>query len=244
MYGKAHFCSLGSVFSSEIIEIWKQNILKQDIGYYYNAPLIARIGMAFYESIGNNELKNEYYKNANRHNERVREICFPYISPIDLIISLLDTIWNKGCKRAIFEGNKAFAGLVRVLSENSSIEPHQDIFKRDSLTAFNDNPIKEQIAFNCFLSTAEDGGEMELWDYKPSDEEYVKLAHKDEKLSYGLDRSKVGAPTMTYTPKIGEIVLFNAGYLHAVSPVRKGQRLTLSSFIGVVDKSDELVIWS
>ncbi|RAX56809.1 hypothetical protein CCZ01_08495 [Helicobacter monodelphidis] len=65
-YGKPHFCSLGCMFGEKIINSWKENVLKQEIGHYHNAPLIARIGMAYYESVGNAILKNEYYKNANK----------------------------------------------------------------------------------------------------------------------------------------------------------------------------------
>ncbi|RAX56808.1 hypothetical protein CCZ01_08490 [Helicobacter monodelphidis] len=151
----------------------------------------------------------------------IKNITFPYISPIDYIISYLDIIWNGGCKRAIFEDHKAFSGLVRVLGEDSSIEPHQDIFRRDDYELWQKLPIKEQIAFNCFLSVADEGGEMELWDLKPSDEEYKNLQHKDEKLSYGLDRNKISFKSIDYKPKLGEIVLFNAGYLHAVKRVKR-----------------------
>lgn len=190
LYGQAHFCSLGCVFDENIISFWKENVLRQEIGYHHNAPLVARIGMAYYESVGNTILKDKYYKDANKNNFLIKNITFPYISPIDYIISYLDIIWNKGCKRATFKNHKAFSGLIRVLNENSSIEPHQDIFRRDDYGLWQSLPIKEQIAFNCFLSVADEGGEMELWDYKPSDEEYKKLQHKDEKLSYGLDRDK------------------------------------------------------
>ncbi|MCX2683842.1 hypothetical protein OQH60_08195 [Campylobacter sp. MIT 21-1685] len=116
--------------------------------------------MAYYESVGN--VEKEYYKNANKNNLLIKNICFPYISLIDYIISYLDIKWNKGCKRAVFENKKTFSGLVRVLSKDSSIEPHQDIFKRDDYRLWQDLSIKEQIAFNCFLSIADDGGEMEL----------------------------------------------------------------------------------
>ena len=36
------------------------------------------------------------------------------------------------------------------------------------------------------------------------------------KLNYGLDRSKISLPYTTYKPKLGEIVLFNPRYVHAV----------------------------
>ena len=75
-----------------------------------------------------------------------------------------------------------------MLTENSSIEPHQDIFKRDDEITLNDNgQIKEQIAFNFFLDNAEDGGEIELWNWKPSDDEYRKFQHTNIKLNYGIE---------------------------------------------------------
>lgn len=74
-----------------------------------------------------------------------------------------------------------------MLKENSSIEPYQDIFKRDDESIWNDNgQIKEQIAFNFLLDNAE---EMEPWNWKPNDEEYKKFQHTNIKLNYGLDRS-------------------------------------------------------
>lgn len=85
---------------------------------------------------------------------------------------------------------------------------------------------------------------MELWNFKPSDEEYRNLQHKDEKLSYGLDRNKISFESIEYKPKLDEIVLFNAGYLHAVKRVKRGNRLTMSSFIDVIDTSNEVFIWS
>lgn len=100
--------------------------------------------------LGNATLKNQYYKDANKNNFLIKDVTFPCISPIDYIISYLDIVWDEGCKRAIFENHKAFSGLIRVLSENSSIEPHQDIFRRDDYRLWQNLLIKEQISFNCF----------------------------------------------------------------------------------------------
>ncbi|MCX2683841.1 hypothetical protein OQH60_08200 [Campylobacter sp. MIT 21-1685] len=35
-YGQAHFCSLGCVFDEKVINFWKENVLKQEVGYYHN----------------------------------------------------------------------------------------------------------------------------------------------------------------------------------------------------------------
>ncbi|HEB9286359.1 TPA: 2OG-Fe(II) oxygenase [Campylobacter coli] len=84
---------------------------------------------------------------------------------------------------------------------------------------------------------------MELWNWKPNDDEYRKFQHTNIKLNYGLDRSKISLPYTTYKPKLGEIVLFNPRYVHAVKKVNKGIRLTISCFLGV-NKNEELVVWS
>ena len=60
LYGKPCFYSLGCIFDEKIINYWKQNILKEKLGHYHNAPLIAKIGMAYYETIHNEKLKKDY----------------------------------------------------------------------------------------------------------------------------------------------------------------------------------------
>ena len=80
------------------------------MGHYHNAPLIAKIGMAYYETINNEKLKKEYFENAKYWNDILRNACFSYISPIDYIISLFYIIWNKGCKRAVLIIEKHLQG--------------------------------------------------------------------------------------------------------------------------------------
>ena len=92
LYGKPCFYSLGCIFNEKIINYWKQNILKEKLGHYHNAPLIAKIGMAYYETINNEKLKKEYFENAKYWNDILRNACFSYISPIDYIISLFDIL--------------------------------------------------------------------------------------------------------------------------------------------------------
>lgn len=245
LHDKAHIVSLKSSYDEELSSQLADKILtKMEIGYYDNAPRIGRIGTAFFESINSNEKREFYYKNAPRWNSELKDACFPIVSPINYLISELDNNWTPGAKTATFKEHKMFSGLARIFKEGSSAEPHQDIFLRDAPELYSDFPIKEQLAFNIYLSVPENGGEVEIWNWRATDAEFHDLRNQDPDLSYGMDRSKIRKPDVVYKPKKGDILLFNPRNVHAVAPSFGTQRLTISTFIGYSGDDKELVLWS
>ncbi|MGY0400322.1 MAG: hypothetical protein ACWIPH_10500 [Ostreibacterium sp.] len=90
---------------------------------YVNAPNIGRVGMAFYETIDDPQCRLAYYSQAETNNRWLRDLFFPFISPIDYLKSALDITWSGGCHLAVFE-QKMFAGLLRIFSQGASAEPH------------------------------------------------------------------------------------------------------------------------
>ena len=78
--------------------------MKQNIAEFEYLALIVN----YNEFLDKTILKKEYFENAKYWNDILRNACFSYISPIDYIISLFDIIWNKGCKRAVFNNRKTF----------------------------------------------------------------------------------------------------------------------------------------
>ncbi len=136
------------------------------------------------------------------------------------------------------------AELARIFKEKSSAEPHQDVLLKDDAKLCNLLNIREQIAFNTYLSLPEEGGELELWNWKPTEEEYKKFIHADPNLSYALDRDKIKPPVITYKPKLGEFLLFNPRFIHAVRPSHGLQRLSISAFIGYSGNNEKLTVWS
>ncbi|MEX0446412.1 2OG-Fe(II) oxygenase [Xenorhabdus sp. SGI246] len=245
LHGEAKIVSISSSYDHEISsKISKQILNRMNIGYYENAPKIGRIGMAFFESIDSMEKRDFYYKNANKWNFELRDACFPYLSPISYLLSELDTSWVKGAKLATFKGNKMFSGLARIFKDGSSAEPHQDIFLRDAPELNKHFPIKEQLAFNIYLDVPEKGGEIELWNWKATDQEFHNFQNKNPDLAYGMDREKIRKPDIVYKPKKGEILLFNPRNVHAVAPSNGTPRLTISTFIGYSSDNEELVLWS
>ncbi|MBP9722933.1 MAG: hypothetical protein KBD64_07230 [Gammaproteobacteria bacterium] len=163
-------------YSLEACEIVTNNFLKSNlVENYINAQNIGRIGMAFYEVQENIDLLQKYYEVAKINQELIRNCFFPYVSPIDMLMIDLNKIWTAGCRLENLHGDIMFAGLLRVLDENAPIHPHQDILRRDAKTALNAYTIKNQLAANIYLNMPEKGGELELWGYGCSDEEYKNL---------------------------------------------------------------------
>ncbi|MBV5301008.1 MAG: 2OG-Fe(II) oxygenase [Methylococcales bacterium] len=243
--GCVHIVSLDSPYTGEMLHSIKNNILHQmHISAYANAPQIKRVGMAYFESIADPEKRNFYYKNAEKWNREIRDACLPFHSPIDYMIFELDIAWPAGCKRAIFNGHKMFSGLTRIFPEGVAAEPHQDILRRDALEIFEKLKISEQIAFNLYVDVPENGGELELWNWVPTDEEFIKYQHHESNLAYGIDRSKIHNSSIIYKPKAGEMLFFNPKFVHAVRPALKGERIAIASFIGYVDGNTELMAWS
>lgn len=245
LHGEAKIVALNSRYDEYLAASLSDKILTQmEVGYYDNAPRIGRIGMAFFESINSHEKRDFYYENASKWNDNLRDACFPLMSPISFLLSELDNQWAPGAKLASFKGNKMFSGLARIFKDGSSAEPHQDIFLRDAPELYPDFPIDEQLAFNIYLDVPEKGGEIELWNWKATDEDFTRYQNKNPDLAYGMDRSKLKEPDLVYKPKKGDVLIFNPRNVHAVAPSFGTKRLTISTFIGYSGVDKELVLWS
>lgn len=213
-------------------------------GFYANAPDIGRVGMAFYECIKNANRQEDYFQNALTNMAKMREIAFPYLSPFDLFRLTLDEVWPHGASLARINSQRAFAGLARVFSPPSGAMPHQDILFRDAPSDPVAAALEGQLAMNVYLQEANEGGEIELWDWIPTEEEHERLRHSDPRYAYGLNPSLIRAPDHVIRPKKGELILFHPWNVHAVRPVKSGIRVTWSCFVGFTDAKTPLVYWS
>lgn len=211
-------------------------------GTYVNAPLIGRVGQAFFECQNDPLSLARYQKKALVWMKEMRKLLHPHTSPIDRLKIELDEVWENGCKLATLGGNKMFAGLVREFKAGSYAEPHCDVFAWDIDT--NDKTsIDNQLAANVYLETPVAGGELVLWDEWPTRSEYNAIKTDG---SYGVDRAKISSPTIVINPIVGDLIIFNPMRIHAVEVIEAGTRVTWTSFIGSSDRkaTDPLVIWS
>ncbi|KAL4877900.1 hypothetical protein BJY04DRAFT_121749 [Aspergillus karnatakaensis] len=147
------------------------------------------------------------------------------------------------------EQKSYFAGLLRLI--NSSALIHADYGPFDA-PGWEIGSITAQLSWNILLREVE-GGECVIyrrfWQGKSDDERFRQPAP-----GYGYRRESVdGVECQVVKPERGELTLFNSRNFHEVRAVdvARGERYTVSSFIGVLpvkreDGGDgvEIILWS
>jgi hypothetical protein len=200
-----------------------------DLDHYELAPEIGKLGSPYYDSVGNSELECQYWRQAPDWNQKLRQVYFPSASPVDRLHVELDEILPRGLRLLRdASGEPAFAGLVRVFGEGAGADPHTDHLENDAPRGRLAFTPAEQIAVNVHLRSATQGGELAIWSWKPTRDEYDELRIPGW---YGLDRSKLSEPTVVVRPEVGDLILFSSHNVHAVLPSRRSPRVTASFFV-------------
>lgn len=211
-----------------------------NIKYYSVATKIGYIGMAQYEYRWGRS-KAEFFAAvpaANRDLQDVISRCS--FNPLQRLIDRLQAVWPHPVGVARDELGEYYAGIIRFAGEGVDLHvdwapvnsPHYDI-----------GHIDGQLGWNFFAEELESGGCTTVhnapWDPKVEPGVVPK--------SYGLDRSLVeGAPSATYRPTAGDVVLLNTRNPHRISGgVAKpgGSRISIGSFVGRMPDG-RLVLWS
>jgi 2OG-Fe(II) oxygenase superfamily len=219
----------------------KKMLASDHYGRYVNAPLIGRIGQAYFESQASPEAASNYWRNAPRWIGEMRSACHPYLTPIDKLRLVLDELWPTGTTVASLKGKRMFVGLGRVFEAGGHAEPHQDVLAWDAPDAPEAHALTSQVAANTYLSLPDSGGELTLWRHELTQEEYNRLKSPS---SYGIEPTKLPTPIVALKPEIGDLILFNSRQLHAVEKSFGRQRVTWSNFIGVQGPVRPLTVWS
>lgn len=210
-------------------------------GRYVNAPEIGRVGQAFFECQANEEAARRYQTESVCWIRQLREAFGPTLTPIDRLRLELDEAWPAGAILGSMSGYKMFAGLARHFVLGAYAEPHQDVLHWDAPNSREAQEVVQQIAANIYLTVADQGGELALWDRGLSREEYQRLGTPG---SYGLQRDEIGPPDIIVQPSAGDLILFDAGKIHSVEAIRDGDRVTWSAFVGYRGHARPLVVWS
>ena len=211
---------------------------RDDHGPLGTDPQFRRIGYAFSEVAAGEE--SAYFDAAAEHRKRLRELAAPYAYPTDTIRTLLDEAWPAGTTLLASESRKFFAGVVRYQQAGVDLEPHTDNVQRN-LPDEDDLGIRRQLSVNVYLDMPERGGELEIWDSYPSEDDYRALSGER---AWGIDRDAVGEPALTVRPQVGEAIFIDPRRVHAVTPSHDRPRVTIGLFIGVRGRDEPLGVWS
>ncbi|CAA6807342.1 MAG: Unknown protein [uncultured Thiotrichaceae bacterium] len=211
-------------------------------GKYDNAPEldIYRLGMAFFETRFNKNLTDTYFSLPDKFKSTVSDICSPYNSPLDQLVNDLEHLWPAGTAIQKLENKAMMPGLIRTFMENQVFPPHQDMLTRD----YPDLPEKEhplsQLTMNIYLRNFDEGGELELWDYAPDDEQVKQLYTGTHDF---IDRGKIPVSSLKIKPTPGELIIVQCSKLHSVRPGTGGNRVAFSCFSAYRGEDQPLTYW-
>lgn len=136
-----------------------------------------------------------------------------------------------GVERARIAGREMFAGIGRVFPEGTELLPHNDNLARDAPGVSIGAELDGQLAASVYLRVPEQGGELQLWDIRPSVEELQ--AWRAQGSEYGSDRTLLPLPNLEIKIESGDLVLIDATKIHGVARQIRGARVSLSCFLGV-----------
>jgi 2-oxoglutarate-Fe(II)-dependent oxygenase superfamily protein len=199
---------------------------------------IGRVGDPLFDCFGETSC-DRYFESAPRSRAMIQEALSPYANPADLIQKELDLVWPLGCNVFTIGGRKCFVGLPRSFGNGGEALPHTDVCGWDWPCA-DTEAVQAQLAINAYLTMAEVGGELELWDTRPTREHYDAMRD-----GYGLQRALLSEASTVLRPAAGEVIIFNASKIHAVrASTGGGERVTVSGFIGYRGEDRPLVVFS
>ncbi|GAB18149.1 hypothetical protein GOEFS_047_00080 [Gordonia effusa NBRC 100432] len=227
----------GAVAGETLAGLRERFVGREDHGPLATDPQFRRIGHAFSE-VGVDG-QDSYFDEAAHHRGRLRELAAPYQYPADTLRILLDEAWPTGATLLTSESRKFFAGVVRYQQAGVDLEPHTDNVRRN--LPDDDLGIRRQLSVNVYLDVPDGGGELEIWDAYPTEDEYQELS--GERV-WGVNRDVVGEPAVTIRPEVGEAIFIDPRRVHAVAPSHDRPRVTVGLFIGVRNQDQALAVWS
>ena len=195
---------------------------------------------SFWNTIDNNHLRLQYFSRAVAALRQIRLISHPFLSPADLLRLELDEVWPYGSSLMHIEKQAMFFGIIRIWVEGTEALPHQDLLHREISDLVTTDEYS-QLGANIYLQPAEDGGALEIWDHVFSDKDCEKHNLKG---SYGFSRDLLPKDSLVIHPEQGDLILLNTTKVHAIRKILRGERITISGFIGYWGKQKPLKYWS
>ena len=204
---------------------------------------VQRIGMTLFETEGKSPKLETYLREAVTISEQLREMCAPWLNPLDLLRLRLEEVWPGGAHIRKLSGRKMLPGIVRMFESHAQggLPPHQDLLERDLPGEILQDIPRVQLAANIYVEIAPKGGELELWDFAPGNQEVQEYMCGEYDF---LDRDKLPPAQVKLRPQKGDLILMRSDNIHAVHPSLEGPRIAMSCFIGYTGVDQPLTYWA
>jgi 2OG-Fe(II) oxygenase superfamily len=155
----------------------------------------------------------------------------------DAFLQQITAAWGGPVRAATSDGRTAYWGIVRRMADGTMV--HWDDVRTEFPEPIFDDVPTGQITVNVFLAAPQEGGELSVWS-RPRE-----AAHENARTGYGYRREDVvpEPPEVCARPEAGDAIFFSSCNYHAVTAVRRGDRVAFSLFMGP-GHDGTLMLWS
>src|SRR5712691_1146647 len=199
-------------------------------------PPVKRFGVGVSDYRQDGRINENYWATVEADRNDWRELGLGF-DPFEVSRATLGMSWPGKISIGQCDGRELSPGVAR--EPNDGFIVHFDDASREFSGNLLDVGLVAQFAFNLYLSVPEVGGETVIWRHlwHPGDEKHRLPS------SYGYSDDVVGdAESFEMKPMVGQALLFNPRYFHAVRPSHGARRIALGFSVGVADTSD-MVNW-
>ncbi|RSS50710.1 proline hydroxylase [Streptomyces sp. WAC07061] len=200
-------------------------------------PPVMRFGVGVSDHMADGGVADTYWKALQGHHESWQGLGLSF-DPFRTCREALAVAWPGGVSVGRRGGVEMGDGVAR--EPNQGFQVHFDDALREYEGDLLDEPLIGQFAFNLYLSVPPEGGETVLWRHRwqPEDEAHRLSAR------YGFDESVVaGAESIELAPEVGEALLIDPRFFHAVRPSHGDRRIALGFAVGI-GTSGRLLTWA
>jgi 2OG-Fe(II) oxygenase superfamily len=199
-------------------------------GEYAQEPALRKGGPTIYDFEGNEDVPTEYFELAKEWNYLHRQVYAPFASAPDLLAGILADSFAPGVIPEPLKPGKIPSGqVVRIFKAGSQALPHHDRTEIDLPGCTAAREHKALFSALTYHSVASEGGDLLLYGDRFLDADEWHQARVPNH-AYAIDECCLTMEPLRVSPRRGELIIFDAHRVHAVTTIYAGVRRTTSCF--------------